>query len=203
MDETTIKLDLGCGPLKKEGFIGIDQCKFDCVDYKLDLRKEPIPYEDNTVSYVFSSHFMEHLAGLSETQFVLSEIVRVCKNNATVEIWTPYVKSNEAFSVDHKIFYQEVAWIHICMHHADAWQASFKGRLVLKKLVFHLFEGVEKSLAEMKIPIRFALDHLWGIAWEIGAYMGVIKDINEAKRYQTEYPQRYICYSREGPLKPI
>ena len=56
---STIKLNLGCGPNLKKGFINIDLSKK--ANLRLDLRK-PLPFKGNTVDYIYSEHFFEHLS---------------------------------------------------------------------------------------------------------------------------------------------
>ena len=62
-----IKLDLGCGPNPREGFVGVDA--FDFGNPKIvkhDLRVGPWPFADNSVSEANCSHFLEHLTNLNE-----------------------------------------------------------------------------------------------------------------------------------------
>jgi hypothetical protein len=56
-----IKLDLGCGPHKKEGFVGIDIRKFDGVDHVFDMSRDPWPFADNSVEEAYSAHSLEHI----------------------------------------------------------------------------------------------------------------------------------------------
>ena len=44
-----MKLDLGCGGRKKEGFIGVDQYAMEGVDVVLNIGVDPWPWEDGTV----------------------------------------------------------------------------------------------------------------------------------------------------------
>ena len=55
---TKHRLNLGCGPNLKEGWINIDLT--DGVDLKLDLR-ERLPFPDESVEVIYSEHFLEHL----------------------------------------------------------------------------------------------------------------------------------------------
>lgn len=75
--QTPLKIDLGCGPNKREGFLGVDAIAFPSVDIVHDLRKR-WPWGDETVSEIHSSHFMEHLTAMERVHFV-NELHRVLK----------------------------------------------------------------------------------------------------------------------------
>lgn len=55
---TKHRLNLACGPNRKEGWINIDLT--DGVDLQLDLR-EILPFRDDSVEVIYSEHFFEHL----------------------------------------------------------------------------------------------------------------------------------------------
>ena len=65
-----VKLDLGCGKHKKEGFIGVDQAKVEGVDVVHDLKKTPWPWKANSVDEIHCSHFLEHLDGIERIPFM-------------------------------------------------------------------------------------------------------------------------------------
>jgi len=72
-----LRLDLGCGKNKQQGFIGVDSIIFPGVDQVTDLRK-PWPWRDNTVDQVHCSHFLEHLNPEDRCHFC-NELWRVLK----------------------------------------------------------------------------------------------------------------------------
>lgn len=94
-----LKLDLGCGPGKKMGFIGVDSLQFPGVDVVMDLR-QPWPWPDNSVEEVHSSHFVEHLWNTDErperVHFV-NELWRVLKPGGKATIITPHWASCRAY----------------------------------------------------------------------------------------------------------
>src|SRR5579863_8682139 len=53
-----VKLNCGCGPMVKPGWLNIDMEKR--ADLQLDLRKG-LPFPDKSVSFIYSEHFFEHL----------------------------------------------------------------------------------------------------------------------------------------------
>jgi hypothetical protein len=61
-----IKLDLGCGPNKQPGHVGMDAIAFHGVDIVHDLRETPWPIADNSVESTTCSHVLEHLTNLND-----------------------------------------------------------------------------------------------------------------------------------------
>ena len=89
-----MRLDLGCGKSKKEGFIGVDSVEFPGVDVVTDLTKA-WPWQDDTVDEVFCSHFLEHLDQQERIHFA-NELHRVMKKGAKAQIVTPDAWSGRA-----------------------------------------------------------------------------------------------------------
>ena len=89
-----IKLDIGCGKTTPEGWIGVDSLDFG-QKHILDIRKG-LPYADNSISEVRSSHFVEHLTGTERIGF-FNELYRVMKVGATAQIITPHWSNTCAY----------------------------------------------------------------------------------------------------------
>lgn len=94
-DALEVKLDLGCGEHKKEGFVGVDIAKVKGVDIVHDLKKTPWPWKDASVDEVHCSHFLEHLTGPERIPF-MAELWRILKPNAKAVIVTPDYRSVRA-----------------------------------------------------------------------------------------------------------
>lgn len=84
-----MKLDLGCGAHKREGFVGVDISAACGADVVHDLRATPWPFATHSVEEVFCSHFFEHLTGAERIAF-MEELHRVMKPGAVAHIITPY-----------------------------------------------------------------------------------------------------------------
>lgn len=85
-----VKLDLGCGPNKKEGFVGVDSRQFDGkVDIVHDLTITPWPWEDESVEEVNASHIVEHFSWPQRVGF-FNELFRVMKVGAKAQIVIPH-----------------------------------------------------------------------------------------------------------------
>ena len=85
-----IKLNLGCGNAMKKGFINIDLLKN--ADLRLDLRKN-LPFKENSVDFVFSEHFLEHLDYLDTTVICcLKDYYRILKNGGKIRLSVPDIE---------------------------------------------------------------------------------------------------------------
>lgn len=91
-----MKLDIGCGKSKKEGFHGVDQYPMEGVDTVLRVGVDPWPWENDSVEEVHCSHFVEHLTANERVQF-FNELCRVMKPGAKALIITPHWASNRAY----------------------------------------------------------------------------------------------------------
>ena len=92
-----LKLDLGCGPNKRDGFHGVDAMPFDGkVDTVFDLRKTPWPWKNDSVDEVHCSHFLEHLDGSERVPF-MNELYRVLRKDAKATIIVPHWSSERAY----------------------------------------------------------------------------------------------------------
>ena len=83
-----MKLNIGCGSNKIDGYVNIDteeSCKPDLLH---DLMEAPLPYEDGTVEEILFFHCIEHIRKcLHET--VLNEFRRVLAPNGKLYISYP------------------------------------------------------------------------------------------------------------------
>jgi len=50
-----VRIDLGCGNVKREGYVGLDYVAGDDVDHVLDLTHDRYPFDDSSVDEVFSA----------------------------------------------------------------------------------------------------------------------------------------------------
>ena len=91
-----MKLDLGCGKNKREGFVGCDQYAMEGVDHVFNIGEEAWPFEDESVDEAHASHFLEHLNAKQRIHF-MNELHRVMKKGAKATIITPHWASNRAY----------------------------------------------------------------------------------------------------------
>ena len=97
-----MKLDLGCGPYKKQGYIGVDKFPYPNVDCICDIDKGLPQFKDNSVDEIYTSHFLEHTQNF---EFVMEEIWRVMKPHGILEVIVPHWASAGAHSDLHVRFF--------------------------------------------------------------------------------------------------
>lgn len=90
----TVILNLGCGNKKRPEEIGVDIIPGPSVDVVADLNKYPLPFEDNSVDVIRSSHCFEHLDNLVA---LMEDIHRILKPNGLLEFSVPHVSNIEFF----------------------------------------------------------------------------------------------------------
>jgi predicted SAM-dependent methyltransferase len=81
------KLNLGCGPNLKPGWINIDLLDSG-ADLQLDLR-EQWPFADASISHIYSEHVFEHFEVREEVSHFLSEAYRVLRPGGLFEVGVP------------------------------------------------------------------------------------------------------------------
>src|SRR5262249_200160 len=127
-----LKLDLGCGKYKKDGFVGVDSKLFPGVDVVVDLTKR-WPWKNGTVEEENASPIVEHFES-EERIHVVNELYRVLVKNGKATIVTPYWASGRAYGdLTHKwppvsewwYYYLKKEWRDINAPHEDRYTCDF------------------------------------------------------------------------------
>ncbi len=87
-----LRLDIGCGGNKQEGFLGIDKRELKGVDIVHDLEIFPWPVSDKSCYTAVASHFVEHLKPWLMLEF-MDEVWRVLMEGGDFAIAVPYAGS--------------------------------------------------------------------------------------------------------------
>lgn len=107
-----LSIDLGCGFVKPEGFVGLDDLSgitaqipddANAPDVYMNLNADPLPFPDASVVEVRASHFLEH----SHLDHVITETHRVLRPGGTFLFVVPYANSAEGMFPGHNIFLTE------------------------------------------------------------------------------------------------
>lgn len=89
-----MKLNLGCGTDKREGFINIDVSPDVNADVVLDLSTKPFPYTDNSVEQILAIDFFEHILYPIP---LLNECHRVLQKDGEIYIEVPMAGTNDFY----------------------------------------------------------------------------------------------------------
>jgi predicted SAM-dependent methyltransferase len=84
----SLRLHLGCGPNYKPGWVNIDLLTKHRSDLLLDLR-EPLPFANGSVAYIYSEHVFEHFSYPGEVNRLLAECLRVLAPGGTFDVGVP------------------------------------------------------------------------------------------------------------------
>jgi predicted SAM-dependent methyltransferase len=91
-----MKLNLGCGNTKLDGFVNCDVQASCDPDRVVDLEKFPWPFEDSIAEEVVLSHVLEHLGESAKVYLgVIKELYRICAPNALVRIAVPHPRHDD------------------------------------------------------------------------------------------------------------
>lgn len=91
-----LKLNMGCGHRKLEGYVNVDafaECEPDVV---WDLDRTPWPWPDGAAEQVLFIHSLEHMGATTATFLaIMKELYRICAPNAEVVIVVPHPRHDD------------------------------------------------------------------------------------------------------------
>lgn len=88
-----MKINLGCGNKKKEGFVGVDSAPCEAADVLADL-SGALPFASDSVGEVWLDNVIEHIQDIPS---LMKEIHRICRNEAKITIITPHFASADSW----------------------------------------------------------------------------------------------------------
>lgn len=185
-----MRIDIGCGPKKRPGYLGVDHSPHEGVDYVCDIERDALPFEDTSVSDVFSSHCLEHLR---DPERFFREIGRVAKDGACVEIWTPYAFSNGAFMFSHLQFLTEDHYAHMCILFPEAYLSMTGVYWEWESVTYIVLPHTMVELDRANVSINFGIKYLKNVVLEFGVVLHVRKS-----SCRPTHPKRYVSVSRDG-----
>lgn len=177
-----LKVDLGCGGSKPEGFIGVDIVHGEGVDIVADLR-EKFPFPDASVDEIRAYDTIEHLPDKIHT---MNEIWRVCKPGARVDILVPSTDGRGAFQdPTHVSFWNINSFYYYCI--------EFPAHIKLCKK--YGFKGAFRAL---KLENRESSDKVI----HVEAVLTVLKKINDdGSNENSSYEESLKKYADIGESK--
>jgi len=98
-----LKLNLGCGSRKLDGYVNLDYKQIPGVDVVHDLNEYPWPFEDESIDHIEMQQVLEHL---DDHNRAMKEIYRILKKSGTANISVPHFTWEYAFhDPTHKSFW--------------------------------------------------------------------------------------------------
>jgi len=95
-----LKLNLGCGQNKRDGYVNVDKFDTFAPDVVWDLESFPWPFETGQVGEIVMHHVLEHLGASVDTFFsIMKEMYRICAAGAKIYIDVPHPRG-EGFAGD-------------------------------------------------------------------------------------------------------
>lgn len=94
-----MKLNLGSGNKRYDGFLNVDKFNVFKPDIVHDLEKFPYPFKDNEVDEIKMYHILEHLGQKPKTfNNIMKELYRISINEAKIEIRVPHPRHDNYIS---------------------------------------------------------------------------------------------------------
>jgi hypothetical protein len=100
------RLNVGCGKLRREGWLNLDKTAADGVDLVVDLERDRIPLADDSVDEIRGDHVLEHLGDILPA---MQELWRVAKRGALATFVVPLGKLADA-DPTHVRRFNEQSW---------------------------------------------------------------------------------------------
>ena len=96
-------LDLGCGPFKTAGAVGVDMVKHPSVDVVHDLDQFPYPFNDDSFDAIITNHCLEHLIDPTKT---FEECLRIVAPGGAIYVRLPHYTNGASFGdVTHRRYF--------------------------------------------------------------------------------------------------
>ena len=188
MDELDpLKLNIGAGMSYIPGFANVDVSTR--ANVTLDLNRDRLPFDDNSVELVFSNHTLEHL---TDYLFALSEIHRVLRHAGQLLVGVPYVTLTEFNLVNpyHKQHFNEYSFDFFDPERLKGSAAEDDG-IVFRK-VCHRFHYSDEFASDPPERLQWFRRHCFNVVREIDFGILAIKDPNSPLPIEPDTGQQLL-----------
>ncbi|WP_420405479.1 class I SAM-dependent methyltransferase [Nisaea sp.] len=178
-----MKLNIGCGFRKMDGYINVDAFP-DChPDVLHDLEQTPWPFESDSVSEIVASHVLEHLGADKNVFFnVIKEIYRILTNGGLLQVAVPhYMHQNYYADPTHVRTFTKRTFEMLDMEKNRHWMAKGSNVTMLAamlKVDFELVSATQtyddpwtKKLMDGELTraqLREIAGNQWNVVTEVG-----------------------------------
>ena len=164
--ESPLRLNLGCGSNRIEGFVGVDYAPSSTVDVLHDLTRAPWPWADNSVDEIVSSHLVEHIP-MTDVSYpgydrpidalcaFMNEVWRILKPNAGIRLQYPHHASDRAWwDPTHRRCLPPMTWHYFTAAWREANQLTQYPILTDFEILSISYEGVDQATAMRTEQVR-------------------------------------------------
>jgi len=141
------KLNLGCGPLRKNGYLNIDL--FPGGDLTLDLRRG-LSFESNCCETIFSEHFFEHIEYPDPVCHLFSECLRVLRPGGVLKFSVPGTE----WPLEDYLHGPDAPYFQVCREHG--WHPGCVTRM--EHINYHFRQNGQHRFAYDEETARKALE---------------------------------------------
>ena len=200
-----LKLNIGAGLTYIPGFTNVDIAPY--ADVTIDLSKDKLPFEDDSVDLVFSYATLEHI---EDYLGALAEIHRVLKHGAPLLLGLPYVSSTYYHLVNpyHLHNFNESSFDFFDpqkLRGSAAEEASERSTILFRK-VFHRYHYMGGFRLLPQPLQKWSRRHLLNTVKKIDFGLVAIKDVEsdlpfDAHALEAEFDELFAARRRYVPLE--
>jgi predicted SAM-dependent methyltransferase len=151
MRENKVVLDVGCGPYKRPGAVGLDILPLPGVDVVHNLGKYPYPFQANSFDEIYCYHVLEHVDDMIAT---VKELYRIMKPGGVLFVRVPHASCCTTAWGDptHKRFFVHRSFEHFDSR-SDHYHFGTDFRIRSRRLHYFLYEGVRNGVVLQRLPL--------------------------------------------------
>jgi predicted SAM-dependent methyltransferase len=185
-----MKLNLGCGFDKREGFINADNFPECEPDVFVDIQSTPWPFADNQFDFILMKHVLEHVgATVDGFAQVMRELYRVTAPDGIIEIHVPHFRHDSYWSdPTHVRAFTVLTFEMMSKARNDQWIAARANYTMLAYMLKVDFEVVEarqiydaywtkrEQAGEFtREQLRRMAEEKWGVVRELQVTLRAVK----------------------------
>jgi len=181
-------LEIGCGPNKKTGRIGIDHIDFPDVDIVADM-ENGLPFlPDSSVDEIHCRSVLEHIDNFEN---LMKEIVRVLKADGRARIFVPHFSNPYSYSdYTHKRHFGLYTFYYFV-----------ENRKQLKRKVPDFYSSIRIEILSLKLVFRSPFWISRQLKKILGAVFNCCRPVMEF--YEQHLCYLFPCYGIEIVFKPV
>ena len=144
-----MKLNLGCGHIRREGYVNVDKTKNDGVDVVWDLDTFPYPFDKASAEEIIADNVLEHVYDPLETMI---ELHRILKDGGRLTVKVPHF-SRGFTCVDHKRGFD----VTFPYYFSNRYKENVGVQFQVKKIRINWFYANEIKRSELNPAIFYTL----------------------------------------------